>query len=138
MFNAFLQIHWFAVVIATFACSALGALWFTRVAPGYYVIALGRENAPARQQAPRDYVVQLVCTLANVITSAILLRALEVRTVEHALSFGAVVGLGYLVAMTFNIAINPNFPRPLLYGAINAPFFVLGSLMTSVILVLMR
>ena len=138
MFNAFLQIHWFAVVIATFACSALGALWFTRVVPGYYVIALGREGAPERPQPPRDYVVQLVCTLANVITSAVLLRALDVRTVEQALSFGAVVGSGYLVAMACNIAINPNFPRPLLYGAINAPFFVLGSLMTSVILVLMR
>ncbi|WP_439657329.1 hypothetical protein ACSHWB_33715 [Lentzea sp. HUAS TT2] len=29
--------------------------------------------------------------------------------------------VGHLVAMTFNIAINPNFPHPLRYGLLNAP-----------------
>ena len=48
---------------------------------------------------------------------------------------GAVVGFGYLAAMTVNIAINPLFPRPFRYALISAPMFVLGSLMSSVVLV---
>jgi hypothetical protein len=40
--------------------------------------------------------------------------------------------------MTLNIAINPLFPRPFHYAAINAPFFVLGSLLASAILVALR
>ena len=38
--------------------------------------------------------------------------------------------------MTFQIAINPNFPHPLRYGALNAPYFVVTSLLSSLLLVL--
>jgi len=38
--------------------------------------------------------------------------------------------------MTFNIAINPNFPHPLRYGLLNAPYFLVGSVVTSLALVL--
>ena len=40
--------------------------------------------------------------------------------------------------MTYQIAINPNFPRPLLYGAINAPYFVLTSVIGSVLMTATR
>ena len=38
--------------------------------------------------------------------------------------------------MTFQIAINPVFARPLFYGLINGPYFLLASLIISVSLVL--
>lgn len=50
--------------------------------------------------------------------------------------FGLLVGIGYLVAQTFNIAINPNSPRPILYGLINAPYFIICSVVASIILTL--
>ena len=52
-----------------------------------------------------------------------------------ALTLGAIVGVVYLGAMTMNIAINPLFPRPFRYALINVPMFLIGSLITCVILV---
>ena len=48
------------------------------------------------------------------------------------------VGMGYLVANTVNIAINPNIPRPLLYGVISGGYFLAGITIVSIILVAMR
>ena len=43
------QINWLAVVIATVASGALGALWYMLLIPKHYAIALGRESAPKQQ-----------------------------------------------------------------------------------------
>jgi hypothetical protein len=37
-----------------------------------------------------------------------------------------------------NVAINPNFPNPLAYAALNGPFFLLSSIISCTILVAMR
>lgn len=50
---------------------------------------------------------------------------------------GVLVGVGYLVAMTFTIAINRNFPHPLRYGLLNTPYFLVGSVVTPVLLVVL-
>ncbi|QWS33033.1 hypothetical protein [Curtobacterium aetherium] len=47
-----------------------------------------------------------------------------------------IVSIGYLVAQTLNIAINPNFPRPLLYTLINAPYFIVCAVVATIILTL--
>ena len=70
-----------------------------------------------------------------VITSAILIETLGIDAVGAGLLFGAIVGVGYLFANTVNIAINPNMPRPLLYGLISGSYDLLSSLLISVILV---
>ncbi|MBB6001570.1 hypothetical protein [Arcicella rosea] len=54
--------------------------------------------------------------------SAILIEALNVQSFETALEFTLLVGIGYLVANTVNIAINPNIPRPILYGIISGAY----------------
>lgn len=48
------------------------------------------------------------------------------------------VALSYLLAQTLTIAINPNFPRPLLYALINAPYFIVCAVIASIILTLWR
>lgn len=42
--------------------------------------------------------------------------------------------MGYLSAMTVNIAINPRFPHPFRYALISASLFVIGSVLASLIL----
>ncbi len=51
--------------------------------------------------------------------------------------FGCVVGIGYLAATMTNVAINPNFPRPLAYAAVNGPHFALSGLIPALILTAM-
>jgi hypothetical protein len=138
LFNVLADVNWLAVAIATVAATVLAGLYFALLVPKYYVIALGRQNAPAPAPSPVSNFGPAVCILVTTITSAILVEALDITSTSDALTFGAIVGVGYLTAMTFQIAINPNFPRPLYYGLLNAPFFIASSLLTSAILVALR
>lgn len=130
------QLNWLAVLVAFVISSALGGLYFGVIIAKPYLAALGRtDRGPsglARNLGP------VVCGLLVTLTSAVLLRALDVTSIGDALVFGAIVGVGYLSAMTFQIALNPNFPRPLYYGVLNAPYFVVSSLAVSAVLVLWR
>lgn len=135
MFAVLTQINWIAVLVSTVVLAGLGAVYFMFAVPRQYARALGRENAPVAERRTIDGVGPLVCTLVNVLASAILFAALGIASVGDALVFGLIVGIGYLVAMTFNIAINPNFPHPLRYGLVNAPYFLIGSVITSLALV---
>lgn len=134
MIDAFSQISWLAVALAAVASIVLGGAYFGALVPQAYLRVLGRTEAPAPSLVTA--VGQLVCTVVTVLASAVLVAALDLTTVVDALVFSLVVGIGYLTAMTFQIAINPNFPHPLRYGALNAPFFLVSSLVTGLLLVL--
>jgi hypothetical protein len=136
MLEAFTRINWIAVVIAVVVSAALGGVYFGALAGKAYLRVLGRDGGEAPQTRTVDAVGPLVCIAAVVLTSAVLVAALQLTTAADAVVFGLVVGVGYLVAMTVQIAINPNFPHPLRYGALNAPYFLTTSLVTSLALVL--
>lgn len=135
IFEAMTRINWLAVLAATFACTVLGGLWFTALFGKAYAAVLGRVHDPKAKPAPLFIVGPLVCTLIAVITSAVLIKALNLTSVGDALTFGGVVGFGYFVSTMANTAINPNMPRPLMYGLVSGPYFFLLSLVTSLILV---
>ena len=136
MFENFAGINWWGVLVATVIVTVLAGLWFTVVVGKAYATAVGRDpNAPTPSGA-LFIAGPLVCNIVTVIASALLINALKIDTIGAALQFGAVVGIGYLVAMTFQIAINPVFARPLFYGLVNGPYFLVSSLIISASLVL--
>jgi len=135
MIDAFTQLNWLAVALATVAGGVLGGVYFGALVPQAYLRVLGRSEAPA--PTPVSMAGPLICMLLTVVTGAVLIQALGLSTVADAIEFGLIVGIGYLTAMTFQIAINPNFPHPLRYGLLNAPFFLATSLASSLILVLL-
>ena len=102
-----------------------------------YADALGIADRPPRKPTPIFFVGPLLCGAFTIATTAFLLRALSITEYDRALALGAIVGVGHLGAMTVNIAINPLFPRPLLYSLVNVPFFLIGSLMSCAILTAM-
>lgn len=59
-----------------------------------------------------------------VLADAWLIAALGVTSLGE----GAVLRLGFLVPIAFPIAINPLFRRPILYGLLNAPYFLVAKL----------
>ena len=137
MFNQLANLNWFGVLLAFVAYFMLGALWFTLLFSKPYKISLGRENETLPKK-PIFIVGPALCTLVNIIASAILIYALDIRTFGGAFEFSLVAGVGFLVANTFNIAINPNIPRPILYGIISGAYHLVGILMASAILVAMK
>jgi len=138
MFTVLADIPWIAFAIAAVASIALAGVWFAVVVPRPYALALGRAGEPAPPATAVSAAGPLVCQLVTLLTSAVLIEALDVTAISDAVAFGLIVGLGYLTAMAFQIAINPNVPRPLLYGLVNAPYFVGTSVLASVILVALR
>ena len=132
MFNVLTEINWLAVIVAVIPFALLGGLYFTAVIPKQYAAATG---VPAKQGS-LFIVGPLIISLVVVITSAVLLKALDVTAIGDGVAFGLIVGVGYLVAQTFQIAINPAFARPLYYGLINAPYFLVCSVIAAIILTL--
>lgn len=133
MADAIIHLNWLAIAVAVAAYFVLGGIWFPLVVRRAYAIALGREMTSGLL----SLVSPLVCISITTITCAVLIRLLGITTFSGALAFGLLVGIGYLTPMTVNIALNPLFPRPFLYSAINAPYFILGSVLVSLILVAM-
>ena len=125
------------VMVAAVVQSVLGGAWFMGLVGKRYGEALGRSDLAGQKPSLLALAGPFVCSLVVIATSAWLLRALAVTSVGDAAMFGALVGVGYLTPMVVNIAINPNFPRPFFYSLLNAPFFVVGSVVSSVILVAM-
>lgn len=137
MMQAISSLNWFGVLLAYVPYFLLGALWFTVLFKKQYAISLGRENEQQQNLAPIFIVGPALCMLVITLTSALLLNALAINSYQDALLFGLIVGVGYLVANTVNIAINPNIPRPLLYGAISGAYHLVGIVIVSLMLVFM-
>ena len=137
MFNLISNVNWLSVLAASVVLSMLGALWFMALFGKPYAIALGRTDLKNQKPSPLFIVGPFLCGAVVTVTNAVLMRALTVTSYAHALMFGAVIGFGYLASTTVNVAINPNIPRPLLYGLIGGGYFFIGSLLSCVILVAM-
>ncbi|REA63049.1 DUF1761 domain-containing protein [Dyadobacter luteus] len=138
MFNVFVQINWLSVLCAFIPYFMLGALWFTLLFPRSYHLSLGKAMQP--QQKPELIFIfgPALCCLVITIATAVLLYALQISTLNDALILATIIGAGYLVANTVNIAINPNIPRPLLYGLISGAYHMTGITIVCIILVLMK
>lgn len=131
------DLHWLGVLTAAVAHFMLGGAWFMGLVAKHYQVALGRNDPPNAKPSPLVIVGPAVCSLVIIVTTAMLLKALAIVTYGAAIGFGVFIGFGYLTPMVMVIAINPNFPRPFYYTAINAPYFVLGSVLSCVLLTAM-
>jgi hypothetical protein len=138
MLAAFAEIHWIAVIAGTLVFAVLGGLYFLALVPKQYLYVTGRENLPEEQQKVSGAIFivgPMLCSLVVSIADAYLVAALGITSVADAALLGLVVGFGLLVPMTFNIAINPLFPRPVQYGLLNAPYFLVANLVACILMV---
>jgi len=102
-----------------------------------YKVSLGRD----KEILPNKTIFIVgpaICSLVITLASAILIEALKVQSLGSAFEFALLIGIGYLVANTINIAINPNIPRPILYGMISGAYHLVGILIVSFIIVSMK
>lgn len=137
MISQLANLNWISVLVAFVVYFLLGALWFTLFFSKQYKISLGRDNETLPNK-PIFIVGPALCSLVITIATAVLIYTLHIQSFSAALKFSLLVGVGYLVANTVNIAINPNIPRPILYGVISGTYHLLGILMVSIILVTMK
>ena len=127
MISQLTTLNWIGVLLAFIAYSFVGALWFTVFFTKWYKISLGRENETLPNK-PIFIIGPAICTLVITVASSVLIYALNVSSFGDAVAFSLFIGIGYLVANTVNIAINPNIPRPILYGIISGSYHLTGIL----------
>lgn len=131
MLNA---LNWWAVLAAFVPYFVLGALWFTVFFNKAYQQALGRGADAAPANAPIFIIGPALCTLVVTVATAWLMQWLAINSAASTLAVALLIGIGFLVANTVNIAINPNIPRPLFYSLITGSYHLIGITMACFIL----
>lgn len=137
MISQLSNLNWLSILAAFFAFFILGYVWYVLLFSKQYKISLGKEN----ETLPASLLFIIgpaVCSIGYILASAILMYALNINTYARALEFSIIVGIGYLVSNTVNIAINPNIPRPFLYGLISGSYFLVGITIVNIILIAMK
>ncbi len=136
--NQLTNLNWVSVLAAFAAYFVLGALWFTLFFVKQYKISLGKVYETLNNKAPIFILGPALCSLVITVANAILFNALNISTFREAMEFSFIVGFGFLVANTLNIAINPNIPRPIHYGIISGAYHLAGIFIVNTILVAMK
>lgn len=137
MISQLAKLNWLSILLAFFAYFMLGYVWYTLLFPKQYKISLGRSNE-ALPNKPVFIAGPAICTAVYVITSAVLIYTLNIHSFSGAIEFSLIIGIGFLVANTVNIAINPNFPRPFYYSLITGAYHLSGIIIANTIIISMK
>lgn len=138
MFDIASELNWLAIILATLAYFILGAIWFTPLFGKAYDRALDSKRAKGQKWPAIYYAGPFVSALVTTVATAVLLYAMRVGQMSDALILGLVVGVGYAMSISFNNAINPRTPRPLLYGAVTGGYHVVGIVVVAAIIFAMK
>lgn len=132
------KISWLGVFLSLVFYSFLGWLWFTVLFPDQYAGTLDKLGLMPAKPDPIYFYGPPLTILPTIITTALLMVLLDINTRKGAIEFGLIIGLGYMVANTFDIAINPNIPHPMAYGLLVGGYQLLGMLGACFILHALR
>lgn len=139
MFNVFGDLNWLAIILATAVYYILGGLWFSTMLFGNaWEKAIGFERPDTWRYPTISFVSPLIGCLVISIATAILIHALEIEFLRDALVLGLIIGIGYAGAVSTINAVTPITPRPLVQGAINGAYHIVGIVVVSLILAGLR
>ena len=134
MNNTIDHISLLAVAVASLAVMTLGWVWFAFVFERIYAVVLGRTDQPKTNMGALYIVGPSLCMLVTTLAIATLMAAQRVSSLGGAVSLGSIIGAGLLSATAMNMAINPNVPKPIIYGLLSSGYFFLASILISVVL----
>ncbi|MFP3594596.1 DUF1761 domain-containing protein [Chryseobacterium sp. SIMBA_038] len=132
------KINWLAVLLSLVFYSFFGWLWFTVLFPNQYAGTLGKLGLLPVEPDPIYFYGPPLTILPTIITTALLMIVLNINTKKAAIEFALIIGIGFLVANTFDIAINPNIPHPMAYGLLVGSYHLICILVSCLIMLAMR
>jgi ABC-type Mn2+/Zn2+ transport system permease subunit len=131
------DLNWPAVIVAAFAYFVIGAIWYAPPIFGKVWSAAGGMALPAEGQRPPPtiYAVPLIGGVLSAIALGMLATASDTDTVSESLVLGIVVAIGFAVSIALVTAtFESNKPKPMVWGAINAGYHVVGNLVAALII----
>ena len=91
----FAGLNWWAILVATLAAFALGALRYGPVFGQSWLKALGRTEADI-QPSPQPFVISFFAALLTCIVLAAVMNSLQMAGLPSGLLIGAVTGIGFI------------------------------------------
>jgi len=89
------ELNWLAILVATIAGFALGALWYGPLFGDAWLNALGK-TADDIQPSPGPFVISFFTALITAVALALLIKALGIATVGGGIGIGLLVGVGFI------------------------------------------
>ncbi|MGH2539483.1 MAG: DUF1761 domain-containing protein [Actinomycetota bacterium] len=136
-FDVLGDLNWLAVIVAAVAYFAIGAVWYAPPVFGEAWMAAGGITTEQTEGGPGAavYAVPLVGSLLSAIALGMLAEATGTDTLSEGLVLGAVVALGFALAISLVTATFESAkPKPMVWGAVNAGYHIVGNLVAAAII----
>ena len=88
-------LNWWAIIVATAAAFALGALWYGPMFGKAWVAALGKTEDEI-QPSPEPFIVSAVAALVTCVVVAALMHGLAMTGSITGIVFGLITGVGFI------------------------------------------
>ena len=88
-------LNWLAILVATLAGFALGAVWYGPLFGDAWLSAIGK-TADQIQPSPAPFVISFFTALITAIGLAMLINALDISTLGGGVMIGFFVGIGFI------------------------------------------
>jgi uncharacterized membrane protein len=136
-FDVLSDLNWPAVIVAALAYFAIGAVWYAPPVLGRVWMAAGGMAMPEAGTRPSAaiYLTPLVGSVLSAVALAMLAKATGTDSLEEGIALGLVVAIGFAVAISFVTAqFESEKPKPMVWGAVNAGYHVVGNLVAAIII----
>lgn len=136
-FDALGDLKWLSVIVAALAYFAIGALWYAPPVFGKVWMAAGGMAMPdaGTRPSPAIYLTPLVGSVLSAVALGMLAKATGTDTLQEGIALGLVIAIGFAVAISFVTAqFESEKPKPMVWGAVNAGYHVVGSLVAAIII----
>jgi hypothetical protein len=130
------DLNWLAVIVAAIAYFALGALWYARPVFGrMWAEAAGQQMLEGQRPPLSIMAWPLAGALLASIAIGMLAEASGTDTLGEGLALGVVVAVGFALAIALvTAAFESDKPQRMVWGAVNAGYHAVGSLIAAAII----
>ena len=127
------DVNWLAVLVATIAHQALGALWYGVLFRDMWMRAIGMNPEEIERQAPGgEMMFGIIASVVSVVALALILTAYDDASLADGAVLGILTGIGFVTAATFmNGAYEQKKP---ILGALFGGYYTLGLMIAGAIL----
>jgi len=130
----FTNINILAVIVSTIAYYVLGGLWYSPFLFGkYWDKAIGFKR-PKKWKSPiLFYIMPFIGCLVVSIAIALTMQLVHFASVQNAIVFGIILGVGFSVSTSMVNAVTPKMEKPFMYGLVTGVYHLVGVVMVIII-----
>jgi hypothetical protein len=135
--DAWNDLNWLAVIAAALAYFAIGAVWYAPPVFGAMWMAAAGMTREQTEGGPGAaiFAIPLVGSALSALAIGMLAVASGTDTLSEGIVLGFVVAIGFALAISLvTAAFESTKPKPMLWGAVNAGYHIVGTVVAGAII----